>query len=104
MSIDQSHRTLRGLLLGSLLFLAAAPAGATPYFDLGLHGRVQVSDIVVLGRVVDPALALVSVERVFKGEAPGCGRFGRPKIESRCPLRILCSVRGMQRVWWPTPS
>ena len=28
------------------------------------------SDIVVLGRVVDPALALVSVERVSKGEAP----------------------------------
>jgi hypothetical protein len=50
--------------------LAAAPAGATQYFDLGLHGRVQASDIVVLGRVVDPALALVSVERVFKGEAP----------------------------------
>ena len=70
MSIDQSHRTLRGLLLCSLLFLAAAPAGATQYFDLGLHGRVQASDIVVLGRVVDPALALVSVERVFKGEAP----------------------------------
>ena len=70
MSIDQSHRALRGLLLCSLLFLAAAPVKATQYFDLGLHGRVQASDIVVLARVLDPALALVSVERVFKGEAP----------------------------------
>ena len=46
------------------------PRRGDQYFDLGLHGRVQASDIVVLGRVVDPALALVSVERVFKGEAP----------------------------------
>ena len=38
--------------------------------DLGLHGRVQVSDIVVLARVVDPAPAVVSVERVLKGKAP----------------------------------
>lgn len=50
--------------------LIVAPAKATQYFDLGLHGRVQVSDIVVLARVVDPALALVNVERVLKGEAP----------------------------------
>jgi hypothetical protein len=69
-SLNQSQRTLRGLLLYSLLFLAAAPAKATEYVDLGLHGRVQASDIVVLARIVDPALALVSVERVLKGEAP----------------------------------
>ena len=62
---------LRGLLLCSLLFLAAVPARATDYSDLGLHGRVETSDVVVLARVVDPALALVSVERVLKGEAPG---------------------------------
>lgn len=37
---------------------------------MGLHGRVQASDIVVMARVVDPALALVSVERVLKGDAP----------------------------------
>ena len=37
---------------------------------MGLHGRVQASDIVVMARVVDPALALVNVERVLKGDAP----------------------------------
>ena len=44
-------------------------ARASQYVDIGLHGRVQASDTVVLVRVVDPALALVSVERVLKGEA-----------------------------------
>jgi hypothetical protein len=206
------------------MLLVVAPATATQYFDLGMHGRVQVSDVVVLARVVDPASALVNVERVLKGEAPKqitleayvdgfaipaqrkplianarellflrkkddayapvqdqYGRLavdgdrlidsfraeprslsqtvasiqrlvslqaraargdadadaayvtalkasdielkmwalGRPKTESRCPLPrwptrswrpgqrlrkwVLCSVRGMQRVWWPTP-
>jgi len=61
---------LRRLSLCSLLLLTAAPAKATEYFDIGLHGRVQVSDVVVVARVVDPALALVSVERVLKGDAP----------------------------------
>ena len=61
---------MRRLLLCSLLLLTAAPARATEYFDPGLHGRVQASDIVVLARVVDPALALVNVERVLKGDAP----------------------------------
>jgi len=70
MSIDQSHRTVRRLLLCGLLLLSAVPARATEYFDMGLHGRVQVSDIVVMARVVDPALALVSVERLLKGDAP----------------------------------
>ncbi len=55
-------------LLYVLLFVV--PATATEYFDIGLHGRVQASDIVVVARVVDPALALVSVERVLKGDAP----------------------------------
>src|SRR5262245_32931092 len=45
------------IVVVQLLLLTAVPAGATQYFDLGLHGRVQASDIVVLGRVVDPALA-----------------------------------------------
>jgi hypothetical protein len=52
------------------VLLSVAPAIATQYFDLGLHGRVQASDIVVLARVVDPVLARVNVERVLKGEAP----------------------------------
>lgn len=69
MSIDHSHRTMRRFLLCSLLLSTAAPAAATQYVDIGLHGRVQASDIVVVARVVDPALALVSVERVLKGDA-----------------------------------
>jgi hypothetical protein len=52
------------------VLLAVAPTAATEYFDLGLHARVQASDIVVLARVVDPASALVNAERVLKGEAP----------------------------------
>jgi HEAT repeat protein len=58
------------LLSFSLLLLMAAPAWATQYVDIGLHGRVQASDLVVMARVVDPALALASVERVLKGDAP----------------------------------
>ena len=86
-----SHRTLRRLLFGILLVLAAAPAGATEYIDRGLHNRVQASDVVILARIVDPALALVSVERVLKGNAPKqitlvdyVDRFGGPV--SRKPL------------------
>jgi hypothetical protein len=59
----QSQRLLCGLLL-----LAAATAEATSYVPLGLHERVQLSDTIVLARVVDPALALVSVELVLKGQ------------------------------------
>jgi hypothetical protein len=59
-------------VLVALLYVLASggTAGATPYFDVGLHGRVQLSDTIVLARVLDPARALVSVERVLKGEAP----------------------------------
>jgi HEAT repeat protein len=60
----------RFLLCGLFLLTAAVPAKATEYFDLGLHGRVQASDVVVLARVVDPALTLASVERVLKGDPP----------------------------------
>ncbi|MGE5813025.1 MAG: HEAT repeat domain-containing protein [Acidobacteriota bacterium] len=59
---------LRRLLLGGLLFSATATAEATSYIGLGLHERVQLSDTIVLGRVVDPTRALVSVERVLKGQ------------------------------------
>jgi len=61
---------LRRVLLCSLLLLIAAPAHATEYGDLGLHGRVQASDVVVVARVVDPTLALVSVEWALKGDVP----------------------------------
>jgi hypothetical protein len=37
---------------------------------LRLHGRVQLSDTIVLGHVVDPPRALVAVDRVLKGDAP----------------------------------
>ncbi len=46
------------------------PAGANLYFDIGLHGRVQTSDTIVLARVVDANRALVRVERVLKGNPP----------------------------------
>ncbi|MDQ3349535.1 MAG: hypothetical protein M3545_16425, partial [Acidobacteriota bacterium] len=48
--------------------LRAVPAEATSYARLGLHERVQLSDTIVLARVVDPARALVRVERVLKGQ------------------------------------
>jgi HEAT repeat protein len=44
-------------------------AGATEFGGLGLHERVQLSDTIVLARVVDPPRALVRVERVLKGDA-----------------------------------
>ena len=45
-------------------------AQASEIIVLGLHGRAEVSDTIVLGRVVDPTRALVAVERVLKGAAP----------------------------------
>ena len=67
---NRRYQAVRRLLSCSLPFLVAAPAWATQYVDIGLHGRVQASDIVVVARVVDPALALVGVEQVLKGDAP----------------------------------
>lgn len=66
--MNQSHRIVRRLLLCCLLVVAAAPAAATSYVRMGLHERVQLSDTIVLARVVDPSRALVSVERVLKGQ------------------------------------
>jgi hypothetical protein len=54
--------------MGSLLLLATSTAEATSYVRLDLHERVQLSDTIVLGRVVDPTRAVVSVERVLKGQ------------------------------------
>jgi hypothetical protein len=70
MNGNRRYQAVRRLLSCSLPFLVAAPAWATQYVDIGLHGRVQASDIVVVARVVDPALALVGVEQVLKGDAP----------------------------------
>ena len=88
------------------VLLIVVPATATEYFDLGMHGRVQVSDIVVLARVVDPALALVNVERVLKGEAPkqltlvayvdGFAVPAQRKPSCRCP-RLLFQRRACVR-------
>jgi hypothetical protein len=52
------------------LLAGAGLARASEIIVLGLHGRVELSDTIVLGRVVDPTRALVAVERVLKGEAP----------------------------------
>src|SRR5688572_10676319 len=56
----------------SLLFVLVtiAPAWATTYLDMRLHGRVQWSDVVVLAKVADSAAARMDVERVLKGAAP----------------------------------
>jgi hypothetical protein len=52
------------------LLVSAGLARASEIIVLGLHGRAEVSDTIVLGRVVDPTRALVAVERVLKGVAP----------------------------------
>ena len=52
------------------LLASAGMAQASEIIVLGLHGRAEVSDTIVLGRVVDPTRALVAVERVLKGAAP----------------------------------
>ena len=52
------------------VFAGVLPVGATSYGRLDLHQQVQLSDLIVIARVVDSARALLSVERVFKGEAP----------------------------------
>ena len=67
MAGSRRHQTIFRLFLCSLLLLATATAEGTSYGRLGLHERVELSDTIVLGRVVDPARALVSVERVLKG-------------------------------------
>ena len=68
MSLNQSGRILRRFLFCSLLVLIAATAEATTYVRLGLHERVQSSDTIIVGRIVDPARARVRVERVLKGQ------------------------------------
>jgi hypothetical protein len=52
------------------LLASAGLASASEIIPLRLHGRVEFSDTIILGRVVDPARALVTVERVLKGAAP----------------------------------
>jgi HEAT repeat protein len=52
------------------LLASAGLAPASEIIPLRLHGRVDLSDTIVLGRVVDPTRALVAVERVLKGAAP----------------------------------
>lgn len=59
---------MRRLLLCGLLVAASAPAEATSYVRLSLHERVQMSDAIVIARVVDESRALLSVERVLKGQ------------------------------------
>ena len=57
--------------IAAVVALAVADrAGATTYAPLDLHARVQVSDTIVLARVVDPNRGLMTVERVLKGTPP----------------------------------
>ena len=58
-------RVVAFTLLGS-----AGTAQASEIVVLALHGRVEASDTIVVGHVVDPARALVAVDRVLKGTPP----------------------------------
>jgi HEAT repeat protein len=61
----------KAVVIAWLCVLAAvARADANEYLVLSLHHRVAMSDLIVVGRVVDPKRALVRVERVVKGKAP----------------------------------
>ena len=53
-----------------VLLAVVGLAEATTYITLALHERVTMSDTIVLVRVVDPTRAIVSVERILKGEPP----------------------------------
>ena len=64
------RRIVRRLLLWSLLALAVNGADASQYFRPELYQRVSHADMIVLARVVDPARAVVFVERALKGESP----------------------------------
>ena len=52
------------------LLRSAAAAHASETVVLGLHARVEASDTIVVGQVVDPARALVVVQHVLKGAPP----------------------------------
>ena len=63
--------TLRTSKCASSVLVLLAVVGlaeATTYITLALHERVKMSDTIVLVRVVDPTRAVVSVERILKGE------------------------------------
>jgi HEAT repeats len=63
-------RIKRVVLAGFCVLAISGLTQASETIVLRLHGRVQSSDTIVLGRVVDPARALVAVDRVLKGDAP----------------------------------
>src|SRR4029078_5024330 len=71
-------------------------AEASQYFRPELHQRVSWADTIVLARVVDPARAVVRVERVLKGESPRQISLSLPvdseiQVPSRKPL-VLSAV------------
>jgi hypothetical protein len=78
---------------------AVARADANEYLVLSLHHRVEMSDLIVVGRVVDPKRALVRVERVVKGKAPreitltayidGAASDQRPLVQDTRELMFL---------------
>ena len=82
-------RMLRVVLVAAFL---CTTVHATEWLALPLHRRIELSDTIVVARVVDPAKALVSVERVFKGEPPEQIRLvsyidGLKAAGPRTPLR-----------------
>jgi len=54
----------------AMCVLAGVSPRANEEFVLGLHVRVQLADTIVVAQVVAPERALLSVERVIKGDAP----------------------------------
>jgi len=90
------RRIVRRLLSWSVVALAVNAAEASQYFRPELHQRVSWADTIVLARVVDPARAVVSVERVLKGESPRQITLSLPvdseiQVPSRKPL-VLSAV------------
>jgi len=58
------------VLAACCVFVTARPAGATEYIALDLHHMVQLSETIVVARVLDPERATVRVERRLKGDTP----------------------------------
>jgi len=90
------RRIVRRLLSWSVVALAVNSAEASQYFRPELHQRVSRADTIVLARVVDPARAVVTVERVLKGESPRQITLSLPadseiQVPSRKPL-VLSAV------------
>ena len=76
-------RMLRVVLVAAFL---CTTVHATEWLALPLHRRIELSDTIVVARVVDPAKALVSVERVFKVSRLGKSDWSATSTGSNAPV------------------